>query len=144
MSAEYCLKQYLKQNNMEGVEVASAGTAAIIEPMDKTVKSILLSFGIDPSKHKQRKITAKHFDEYDLVVAMHKNHQKFIMNHFGKEVPLFDEICYGEKVSVLDSNQLMPDWQDHMDTVNLYVKYTVEFIHRSIPKFAKNMGKFVE
>ena len=143
MSAEYCLKDYIKKNNLIGVEVASAGTCAIPEPMDKITKSTLLSFEINPSKHKQRKINAKYFDEYDLIVAMHKNHQEFIKKHFEKEVPLFDEICYNKKVSVLNENQLMPDWQDHADTIKLYTKYTVEFIHKSIPLFVQNMGKFV-
>ena len=144
MSAEYCLKDYLKKNNISGVGVASAGTGAIKQPMDPNVRKTLLSFGIDPSNHKQRQICAKHCEEYDLVVAMHKNHQDFIREHFGKEVPLFDEICYGKKVSVLDNNQLMPDWQDHMDAVNRYNVYTVEFIHNSIPKFVANMDSFVK
>jgi protein-tyrosine-phosphatase len=143
MSAEYCLKDYIVKNNIFGVKVASAGTAAIIEPMLSQVKNTLLSFGINPTKHKQRKLNSKYFDEYDLVVAMHKNHQKFIREHFGKEVPLFDEICYNKKVSVLDNNQLMPDWQDHADAVNKYVEYTVQFIHGSVPLFVKNMRKFV-
>ena len=143
MSAEYCLKDYIVKNNIFGIEVASAGTSAIPDSMDPVVKNTLLSFKINPRKHKQRRINEKHFDKYDLVIAMHKNHQDFIMEHFGKRVPLFDEICYGEKVSVLDNNQLMPDWQDHMDAVNKYVEYTVQFIHRSIPLFVKNMRKFI-
>jgi protein-tyrosine phosphatase len=143
MSAEYCFKEYIAKNNILGLEVASAGTGAIIQPMLPEVRNTLLSFGINPRKHKQRKINAKYFDKYDLVVAMHKNHQKFIKEHFGKEVPLFDEICYNKKVSVLDNNQLMPDWQDHVDEVNKYVEYTVQFIHRSIPLFVENMQNFV-
>ena len=144
ISAELCLKDYIKKENILGVEVASAGTFAIKQSQNAIVLDTLLSFGIDSRKHKQRKITKKHFEKYDLIVAMHKNHQDFIRKHFGKDVPLFDEICYGKKVSIWDNNQLMPDWQDHIDAINRYNEYTVRFIHNSIPKFVKNMYNFLE
>jgi len=143
MVAELCLRDYLKKENTLGIEVASAGTGAIKQQMDATVRNTLLSLGIDPSKHKQTKLSEKHFEEYDLIVAMHKNHQDFIKEHFEKEVPLFDEICYRKKSSILDNNELMPNWQDHLDEIRRYNMYTVQFIHRSMPKFVENMNNFV-
>jgi len=145
MSAEYCLKHYLEKNNIEGLEVASAGTGAIPQKMNPIVKATLLSLGINPTKHKQRQIQKKHFDKYDLVVAMHKNHLKFIKEHFGKEVPLFDEICYGKKVSIMDCNdEFMSNYRDYIDEVNSYIEYTVKFINNSMPKFVKNVKNFVK
>jgi protein-tyrosine phosphatase len=144
MSAEYCLKKYLEENNIEGIVVESAGTGAIPQKMNSVVKKTLISLGINPSKHKQKPLTDKHFEKFDLIVAMHKNHQDFIKEYFGKDVPLFDEICYGKKVSVLDNNQLIPDWQDHIDAINRFMEYTVKFINNSIPKFVKNYSKFLK
>jgi protein-tyrosine phosphatase len=144
MSAEYCLKDYLEKKNISGIDVASAGTGAIPQSMNSVVKLTLESLGINPRKHRQRKINSRYFEEYDLIVAMHKNHQKFVQDYFGKNVPLFDEICYGEKVSVLDSNQLLPNWEDHMDAVNKYMEYTVKFINNSIPRFFENYSNFIK
>jgi len=145
MSAEYCLRDYLVKNKIYHNKVASAGTSAIIEPMKPKVRATLLALGIDPTKHKQTQLNAKHFKAYDLVVAMHKNHQEFIKEYFGKEVPLFDEVCYGVKASVLDINdELIPNHWDYPDAIDAYMKYAVKFIYNSMPKFVANYKKFIK
>jgi protein-tyrosine phosphatase len=145
MSAEYCLRDYLLKNKIYHNKVASAGTSAIIEPMKPKVRDTLLSLGIDPRKHKQTKLTAKHFEEYDLIVAMHKSHQEFIKKHFGRDVPLFDEICYSVKASVLDINdELIPNHWDYPDAIEAYTGYAVKFIYNSMPKFVANYKKFIK
>ncbi len=145
MSAEYCLRDYLLKNKIYHNKVASAGTFAIIEPMKPKVRNTLLALGIDPTKHKQTRLIAKHFVDYDLVVAMHKSHQEFIRVHFEKEVPLFDEICYGVKASVPDINdELIPNYRNYPDAINRYMEYAVKFIYNSMPKFVENYKKFVK
>src|SRR3972149_4013856 len=86
-SAEYCLKQYLQQNKIEGIDVSSAGTIASPEAFEESVLATLGSYGINPSGHVQRRITQELADTADLVVAMADYHQKFIRERFGKNVP---------------------------------------------------------
>ncbi len=143
MSAEYCLKDYISKNNIVGVEVSSAGIKANPQPIDVKVNGTLISLGINPSGHKQRKLTKEMIEKNDLIVAMGENHRQFIEENYEKDVPLFLEICYGLKVGLKDNNEAIPDWQIHLDSFERYNIAMVKFIYKSIPLFFKNMKKFV-
>ena len=68
LSAEYCLKDYLKKHKIKNIEVSSAGTVANIRDIPVETKKQLLKRGIDPSKHKQRRLTKKILEENDIII----------------------------------------------------------------------------
>jgi protein-tyrosine phosphatase len=72
--AEYALKHYLKSNFIKGYKVSSAGTIALPQKIRNEVKEELLKRGINPSRHKQRRLNNKIIQENDLIVVMAKNH----------------------------------------------------------------------
>lgn len=143
MSAEYCLKKYLKDNNIKGIKVSSAGTSAVYQDINPDVLEILSNrYKIDPTKHKQRRINDKIIKQNDLIVAMSTNHQLYIKENFNLEVPLFNEIAYLEKTPLLDNNEILYNWKDKEEEYHEYNEAVVKYIHNSIPYFYHNLYQF--
>jgi protein-tyrosine-phosphatase len=82
--------------------VHSAGI--IVAPQDPRTKTlyVLQSLGIDVSHHIQAQITPTVVDAYDLIIAMAIDHQQFVKEYFGRNIPLFNDIDIGEHNSVLE------------------------------------------
>jgi len=141
--AEYLLKDYLMRNNIELIQVSSAGTEAFVQKMDPAVFNFLNSRGIDVSAHKQRKLTAELLAESDLVIAMAEYHQSFIKENFSRNVPLFDEVAKGVKSSVLDIGDVMNDYLTNRPAVTLHVTKIAEHIEEFIPDLCKNINSWM-
>lgn len=135
MSAEYCFRHFLSHNNITGVESASAGTVARIQQARKSLVDTLMSLGINPMKHKQRRLTVEMFDIYDVVVAMSKTHQDFIYDTFGIVVPLFNSIAYDKNTSVDDLEEAIVNYRTAKKTAERYIIDTALYIHDSMPFF---------
>jgi protein-tyrosine phosphatase len=147
MSAEYCLKKYLRENKIKNIEVSSAGTVAQVQPADPVVVKTLREFGINPSKHVQRKLTKKILKENDIIIVMAKMHQDYIKDHFGLEVPLYNQITFNKPVSVDDINDVYPNWNDEnmRPKVAKHLEKIVRYIHKTIPKLTTQIEKqFIE
>ena len=57
LSAEYCMKDYLKRNNIKNITVHSAGTVANKEHAHPAIITTLKSHGIIIKNHVQTKLT---------------------------------------------------------------------------------------
>ena len=100
--AEYCLKKYLKENNLEDkYKIDSAGTIANPDKIHPKIISELSKLSIDVSKHKQKKVTEELAKSFDVVIAMAENHKTFLKQNYKINAPLFNFICYGKNESVL-------------------------------------------
>jgi len=133
MVAEHCLRQYLQQQGISDMLVHSAGIiAAPQDPRTKTLE-VLQSLGIDVSHHIQTKITPTVVDAYDLIIAMAIDHQQFVKEHFGRNIPLFNEIAIGEHTSVLDIKEAFPDAEKESEDENRHIVWTIHYIHDHIP-----------
>ena len=89
--------------------------------------------GADPSAHVQRKLTRELLEGVDLAVAMGFDHRDFIRQHFGLEIPLFNQVCFEKEEPVLDLHEVMPDWQSNMDQARAYVQSVVDHIWGATP-----------
>jgi hypothetical protein len=47
----------------------------------------------------------------DLVMAMGRDHQVFIREQFGRDVPLFNQVCLSNDKPILDLHEVMSDWE---------------------------------
>jgi len=73
--AEALLRQLLKQREVEGVEVASAGTAAATgEGASEGGYLVGLECGLDMSSHKAQPLTEELVREADLILCMSPHH----------------------------------------------------------------------
>jgi protein-tyrosine phosphatase len=142
--AKYCLEDYIKKRNIKNIIVDSVGTIAGKEDINPIVLNELNSLGIDPSNHKQKKLTKRDLEESDIVIVMTQNHIDFIKDNFGfDKAVLFNEVVNGKKTSLLDVNESIPNWHLHKKRADQYLKKVVRYISKSMPKLYKNLDRYL-
>lgn len=135
MSAEYCLKDYLKKNKIQDYEVSSAGTGLInIGPLPQTIHA-LKNKGIDATAHKKRPITEKLIKKQDLIICMAEDHQKIIKEKYGLKTFLFNDLAKNKKTSVQDI--MLSD-----ENKEQKIKKTVNQIHQDTPKIHEKLDMY--
>ena len=140
MIAEHGLRAQIAPN--ECVVVASSGTGAQPMKMYEGVRTRLIERGIDPSGHVQRKLTQELLDGADLPVAMSLNHQAYAREQFGREIPLFNRVCFGRDEPVLDLGESLTNWRDDPEAAEAYVEQMVDTIWDAIPSFKAHMDDY--
>ena len=140
MSAEHALRAQLGSDS--SIRVASAGITANPQEMLPLVRQRLIDRGIDPSGHRQRRLTQEILDEADIAVAMSLDHQVHVAEHFDRQIPLFNRISFGQDEPLLDIGEHFANWRDVPDEVDVYVIQMVDTIWDAIPRFLKNAPDF--
>jgi protein-tyrosine phosphatase len=92
LTAEYALKARLGAGSP--IRASSAGAVALPQDMHPDVRAYLMQRGMDPSQHRQRKVSAELLQASDLVIAMSTDHQTFLFDAFQYHAPLFNEVCH--------------------------------------------------
>jgi protein-tyrosine phosphatase len=131
VTAEYALKARLDVG-MPCI-VSSAGIEAKPQSVHDWVQIRLREKGVDPSHHVQRQLTKGLIESADLVVAMGRNHQIFIREQFGRNVPLFNQICFGLDTPILDLHEAIPDWETNFERARTYVLSVIDTIWAAAP-----------
>jgi protein-tyrosine phosphatase len=142
MTAEYALKARLAPQSP--IRVSSAGTLAIPQEMHPDIRAYLKRRGIDPSQHRQRRVTAELLQAADLVIAMSTDHQSFLVNTFQYRAPLFNDVCHGRSEPLLDVWEAIPTWETDPDAARRYVFRVMEYIWASVPGLLQNLGKYLQ
>lgn len=103
---EYVLKDYLKKNQINGIDVASTGTDALSDITGFSMAHFneLKKLGIVVSDHKRTQLTKELANNADLLIAFDKTQQKWIKNNLGLEAPLFNQIYKNENSEIKFSN----------------------------------------
>lgn len=141
MTAEYAFRA---QNESGSVQSASAGIEANVQQMYPPVKDRVIELGMDPSAHLQRRLTLEMLDAVDLSVAMGVDHQDFIREQFGREVPLFNKVALGTDEPIKDIWEIVPNWDTDENGRRTYALYVVDTIWNTMPKFTANMNGFMK
>ena len=131
VTAEYALKARLGPEMR--LIVGSAGIEAKPQSLHPMIIEYLRAKGADPSAHVQRKLTRELLESVDLPVAMGLDHREFIREQFGRDVPLFNQVCFERGEPVLDLHEVMPDWASDMDAASAYVRSVVDHIWDAAP-----------
>ena len=129
--AEYALKAHL--GSRAGYIIGSAGIEASPQEIHPVVLAGLLEKGVDPSRHRQRKLARDLIEATTVIVAMDRNHQAWIRGEFGREVPLFNHVCYGIDQPILDVHEIIPDWRDQPDQSRDYLRLVIDHIWDGVP-----------
>lgn len=75
------MAEFLLAHQMPGIEVHSAGLAAMVgEPADSTAQELMRERGIDISAHCARQLTPEMMMEHDLVLTMENDHIQSVLN----------------------------------------------------------------
>jgi len=137
VTAEYALKARLS-DGMRCI-VGSAGIDAKPQSVHAWVRTQLREKGADASHHTQRQLTKDLVESTDLVVAMGRDHQAFIREQFGRDVPLFNQICLGHDQPILDLHEVMPDWETDPERARAYVCSVIDVIWATAPAILSHL-----
>lgn len=129
--AEYAVKARLGPGSR--LLVGSAGIEAKPQALHPMIADYLCAKGADPSGHVPRRLTRELLEGADLAIAMGLDHRAFIREQFGRDVPLFNQVCFDREEPVLDVHEAMPDWASNMDAVRTYVRSVVDHIWEAAP-----------
>ena len=128
VTAEYALKARL-----------SDGMRCIVGSAGVDAKPKLREKGADASHHTQRQLTKELVESADLVVAMGRDHQDFIRQQFGRDVPLFNQICLGHDQPIMDLHEVMPDWEADPERARAYVCSVIDVIWATAPAILSHL-----
>ena len=79
--AEGILKFLLKENNIENINVSSAGLSAFEgQRANEKAIDVLINKGIDIKTHRSRQLTEEIIKTSDLILTMTDSHKKLITN----------------------------------------------------------------
>lgn len=135
--AEYCLRYYLKKNNISDITVSSAGITANADDTNfsRVHFEELKKLGIDATDFKRTQLTQELMNKYDVIIPMSNEHKDWIKAHFGKNLPTFNEIYKNtnDEITVSDSK-----WGDTTDD---RMRAIVRYIYDAMPVIAQKIIK---
>lgn len=137
LAAEQALKVRLRSH--EFYAISSAGIDAKPQEVHAWVRMKLHEKGGDVSHHVPRQLTEEMVKSTEFIVAMGRNHQAFIRERFGRDVPLFNEICFGRNESILDVHEAIPEWENDLVRAQDYVSSVIDTIWESIPSLSVHL-----
>jgi protein-tyrosine phosphatase len=136
--AEYALKKILGEQS--SYLVGSAGIEAKPQKVHEWVQTKLKLRGADASGHVQRQLSRDLVEESDLIVAMASDHQTFIRERFGRDVPLFSRVCFERDEPILDVHEKLPEWGEDIEDARLYVCSVIDQIWDAMPLLASRLS----
>jgi protein-tyrosine phosphatase len=107
--------------------------------MHDWVQTRLREKGADATTHVQRQLTRGLLEAADLVIAMGRDHQIFIQEQFGRDVPLFNQICLGHDRPILDVHEAIPDWETDPERARTYVCSVIDVIWATAPALLSHL-----
>jgi protein-tyrosine phosphatase len=131
MAAEYALKAGLGIGT--SCFVSSAGIDVKPQSVHDWVQTRLREKGADTTTHVQRQLTRELVEAADLVIAMGRDHQVFLREQFGRNVPLFNQVCLGHDRPILDLHEMIPDWETDPERARAYVWSVIDVIWATAP-----------
>jgi len=137
VTAEYALKARFGPGT--SCLVSSAGIDAKPQPIHDWVETRLREKGADPTRHVPRQLTKELVEAADLVIAMGRNHQVFIREQFGRDAPLFNQVCLGHNQPILDLHEVIPDWETNPERARTYVWSVIDVIWATAPSLLSRL-----
>ena len=131
VTAEYALKARFGEGT--SCSVSSAGIDAKPQSAHDWVQTRLREKGADLTAHVQRQLTKELIESSDLVIAMGRDHQVFVREQFGRDVPLFNQVCLGHDQPILDLHEVIPDWETDPERARAYVWSVIDVIWATAP-----------
>jgi protein-tyrosine phosphatase len=121
------------------IAIASAGTVDYPHVVWPYVGGYLRKKGFDVSDHRRRTLTQAIVDESDLVVAMSTDHQACIRERFGREAPLFLEVCGHGSEWLPDIHEVVQDWERNQAGTEAHIRATIDRIVELASRMAVNI-----
>src|SRR5699024_6578816 len=83
---EFCLINYKQTKHINGIEVASAGfnSNSDISKFSNVHFKRMNELGIDTSNFVRNQFREQFFQEFDVIIAMGKEHKEYVKQNFGR------------------------------------------------------------
>ena len=140
MSAEYALRNALGAES--NIAVSSAGTHEPPHGVLDWVRDYHLERKVDVSPHAPRRLSAELLQDASLAVAMSTDHRKIVLERYGVEIPLFNEVAFGRNEALLDVHEAVENWRENMGEAVPYVYQVIDHIYDGMPGFIGRLPQF--
>lgn len=126
--AEFCLINYIQTKHINGIEVASAGfnSNSDISKFSNVHFKRMNELGIDTSNFVRNQFREQFFQEFDVIIAMGKEHKEYVKQNFGRTISLFNEVYKNEVSSLVVPP---PDKKGYKNEI----KNMVDYINDAVP-----------
>lgn len=135
VTAEFCMKHFLKQKNITSIDVASAGFKADsdLSPFSSIHFDRMRQLNISTDGFSRTQFNQRFIDEFDVIIGMGKEHKNYIQQEYNEKIYLFNEIYKDDQSSIT----VPPPDQDG----NYLVKISemVDYINEAIPQLVRNL-----
>src|SRR4029077_7687344 len=121
-----------------------AGTVDYPHVVWPYVGGYLKQKGFDVSDHRRRTLTQAIMDESHLAVAMSTDHQAYIRERFGREVPLFLEACGLGAEWLPDIHEVVADWETNREGTEDHIRLTIDRIIELAPRMAVHVDALLD
>ena len=135
--AEYCLKDYLLKNHIEGIETYSAGMSAPSDTSNFSMThfSELKKINIDASGHKPRQVDENLVKKANLIIVFDNASKQWLKDKFNLNALLFNEVYKNESSETKGSN-----FEGDKDARTIS---ELHYIYNAIPTLYKNLVKYI-
>jgi protein-tyrosine phosphatase len=134
LTAEYALRRALPMDTP--VHVSSAGTEDFPHVIWPVVREYLLTHGLDVSAHQRRTLTPEMLEAAELSIAMSTEHRDTVRARFGRELPLFTEVCGLGPVPLPDVGDAVPDYASNEIAAAAHIRTIIDQIVALTPRLA--------
>ena len=137
LTAEYALRRELGAQS--ALAVSSAGTDDYPHVVRPNVRDYLREKGLDVSAHRRRTLTRDILSGAEVVVAMSTDHQRFLHERCGMQVPVFMQACGGSCEALPDIEEVVLDYRTNAAAVDAHVRKTIDIIIELTPRLARSL-----
>ncbi len=138
LTADVALRALLADD--PSVHVSSAGTDDYPHVVRPYTQGYLLHKGYDVRSHRRRTLTQEIADQAHLLVSMSTYHQVSIRERFGRDTPLFLEVCGIGPEWLPDIEEAVLDYRTNRPAVEAHVRNTIDLIVDATPRIAGNLA----
>ena len=135
ITAELCLRHYLNEQDMQDIICPSSGiqSNSDVSWLLKEHFVSLTELGIDISEFNRLQFNEGFLSEYDVIVAMTKEHQDYIQSEYRQRIPLFNEIYKDEDTSIVikaidDEEEIRAELREMVDSINSAIPRSLEVL----------------
>lgn len=135
VTAEFCLKHFLEENNITNIDVESAGFKADsdLSQFSSVHFDRLKQLNISTDGFSRTQFNQRFIDEFDVIIGMGKEHKNYIQQEYNEKIYLFNEIYKDDQSSIT----VPPPDKDGDYLVK--ISEMVDYINGAIPQLVRNL-----
>ncbi len=141
LSAHKLTQKYLKENNINDINIDSCGTIAHSweSPYSHTLYK-LKELGINDFNHKNKKVNKELINWANIIIVMTNAHKQHIESNFNAKAFLFNELAHNRETDLEDDveTKLLENGLYNLED---FIEKTIEHINEGVPRIIEKLDK---